>query len=127
VLDAVLHVAISLLFCLRDVAETNQPPLATISSLAVRLRLGRQYIPMQGQRIEASGSCSPYRQHPHSVPTGDLGPSREGDSGDGYIEQGIGVRAQMQTCFAQIPPLVLERNGFIAGEQLGDDAGPVFQ
>ena len=33
----------------------------------------------------------------------------------------------MQPRLAQVPAVVLERDGFVAGEQLGDDAEPVFQ
>ena len=33
----------------------------------------------------------------------------------------------MQSSFAQVPAVVLERDGLFAGEQLGDDAQSVFK
>jgi hypothetical protein len=82
---------------------------------------------VQRQRVEAGGGGGADRQHADAMPAGELGAGRRGDGGDGDVEQRIGIWPQMQPRVAQVPALVLERDGLVAGEELGDDSGPVFQ
>src|SRR4029077_13114594 len=116
VFDAVFYVTIRLLLCLSDMAQTHKPPLATISGFTMRLRLGCQHIPVQRQRVEACGSSGAHRQHAHTVLTGKPGARGRGDGGDGNVEQRVGIRPQMQPRLAQVPPLVVESDGLVAGK-----------
>ena len=89
VFDAVFYVTIRLLHCLRDVAQTDKPPLATISGFTMPLRLGRQHIPVQRQRVEACGSSGAHRQHAHTVLTGKPGARGRSNGGDSNVEQRV--------------------------------------
>ena len=107
--------------------QTDQPPLAAVRGLAVRLRFCRQHVPVQRQRVEAGGGGGPDREHAGTMPAGELRAGRRGDRRDRHVEQRIGVGAQMQPRVTQIPAIVLERDRLVAGEELRDDAHPVFQ
>ena len=89
--------------------------LRAVDRLAVRLRLARQHVPVQRQRVEAGGRGGADREQADAVLAGELRAGRRGDGGDRHVEQRVGVGAQMQPRVAQVPAIVLERDRLVAG------------
>ena len=80
---------------------------------------------MECQGIEPGGLGGPDRQQSDPVLAGELRPGGRSHGGDRDIEEGAGVRAEVQPRIAKIPPVVLEGDRLVATQQAHDDVGPL--
>ena len=112
-----------LLAGLGDMHQANETPRCSVDLGPELRRPFLDHAPMQCQGIEPGGLGGPDRQQPDPVRAGQLRPGRRSHGGDRDIEEGAGVRAEMQPRISEIPPVVLEGDRLIATQQAHDDFG----